>query len=123
MSGVASWPMPREAEAREWWADVYEVRERIERRRARESAGGVRSGAPRRRGVREVRTGPRLSLVPAHPDAEDAQRQRMDGQDRQRRRPRPRPVQRIGPRPDRIAAWAVALGLLLLVLAILSAHG
>jgi hypothetical protein len=121
MSGVASWPMPREAEAREWWADVYEVRERIERRRARESATGVRSSVPRRRGVREVRTGSRLSLVAAHPQDEAVERQRQDGQER-RRRPRPRPAQRIGPRPDRIAAWAVALGLLLLVLAILSSH-
>jgi hypothetical protein len=117
MSRVASWPMPREAEAREWWADVYEVRERIERRRARESAGGVRSSAPRRRGVREVHTGPRLSLVAAHPQDEA-----VVGRHDRRRRPRPRPVQRIGPRPDRIAAWAVGLGLLLLVLAILSSH-
>ncbi len=122
MSGVASWPMPREAEAREWWADVYEVRERIERRRARESAGGVRSSAPRRRGVREVRTGPRLSLVAAHPQDEAVERRGVGEGDR-RRRPRPRPAQRIGPRPDRIAAWAVALGVLLLLLAILSAHG
>jgi hypothetical protein len=114
--------MPLEAEARDWWADVYEVRERIERRRARESASGVRSGAPRRRGVREVRTGPRLSLVPAQP-GDDAGQRRHAGEEDRRRRPRPRPVQRIGPRPDRIAAWAVALGLLLLLLAILSAHG
>lgn len=114
MSRVASWPMPREAEARdEWWAEVYEVRERIERRRARESTG-PRSVVSRRRGVREVRTTPRLSLVQPAAPPEDARRQA--------RRPRPRPVERIGPRPDRIAAWAVALGLLLLVMAILSAH-
>jgi hypothetical protein len=105
--------MPRDAEAREWWADVHEVRERIERRRASESALGERPG-PRRRGVREVHTGPHLRLVAPQPDEV--------GQER-RRRPRPRPAQRIGPRPDRIAAWAVALGVLLLLLAILSAHG
>lgn len=103
--------MPRDAEAREWWADVDEVRERIERRRTRESVTAPRS-APRR-GVRELRTGQRLTLVRSEP--QDAVRE-------QRRRPRPRPVQRIGPRPDRIAAWAVALGLLLLILSILSAH-
>ncbi len=40
-----------------------------------------------------------------------------------RKRPRPRPAQRVGPRPDMIAAWAVALGVLLVVVAILSAHG
>jgi hypothetical protein len=39
-----------------------------------------------------------------------------------RRRPRPRPAQLVGPRPDRIASWAVALGFLLLLAAILSAH-
>jgi hypothetical protein len=106
--------MPREAEAREWWADVYEVRERIERRRADESSARQRPVAgTRRRGVREVRTAPRLSVVP--------QEHRRDADDR-RRRPRPRPSERIGPRPDRIAAWAVALGVLMLVLAILSAH-
>jgi hypothetical protein len=43
--------------------------------------------------------------------------------DSRRKRPRPRAAQRVGPRPDRIAAWAVALGFLLVVVAILSAHG
>jgi hypothetical protein len=40
-----------------------------------------------------------------------------------RKRPRPRAAQRVGPRPDMIAAWAVALGFLLVLVAILSAHG
>lgn len=44
-------------------------------------------------------------------------------QRRVRRRPPRRPVEHIGPRPDRIAAWAVAMGMLLVVLAMLSAHG
>jgi hypothetical protein len=106
--------MPREAEAREeWWAEVHEVRERIERRRAKDAIE-PHAAAPRRRGVREVRTTPRLSLVTPAAHQQDAPPQA--------RRPRPRPVERIGPRPDRIAAWAVALGLLLLLLAILSAH-
>lgn len=39
-----------------------------------------------------------------------------------RRRARARPVQLVGPRPDRIASWAVALGFLLLLAAVLSAH-
>lgn len=40
-----------------------------------------------------------------------------------RRRP-PRTVgERLGPRPDRVAAWAVALGMLLILIAILTAHG
>jgi hypothetical protein len=39
-----------------------------------------------------------------------------------RGRPRPRAAQRVGPRPDMIAAWAVILGVMLVVVAILSAH-
>ncbi|MGC2373403.1 MAG: hypothetical protein WA484_05985, partial [Solirubrobacteraceae bacterium] len=59
--------MPRAAEARAWWAEVEDVRERIERRQARERARDVsrarECGAPVRavpavrRGVREVRPG------------------------------------------------------------------
>jgi hypothetical protein len=40
-----------------------------------------------------------------------------------RRRPPRRPVERIGGRPDRVAGWAVGLGLLLLSVAMLSGHG
>jgi hypothetical protein len=40
-----------------------------------------------------------------------------------RRRPRPRAAQRVGPRPDMIAAWAVILGFALVLVAVLSAHG
>jgi hypothetical protein len=41
---------------------------------------------------------------------------------RRDRRP-PRTVgERLGPRPDRVAAWAVALGVLLILIAILTAH-
>jgi hypothetical protein len=109
--------MPRAAEARAWWADVEDVRERIERRRARESQAraGVRgAGAPpARRGEREVRPGRRLMLVqPSATPARDS-----------RRRPRLPVTHRVGPRPDRIAAWAVVLGFLLVVVAMLSAHG
>lgn len=122
--------MPR-AEAREWWADVEDVRERIERRRARESSarresasrvggsesgmGGATSASPAvHRGVREIRPGQRLMLVETA--ASPA------GQAR-RKRPRPPLARRVGPRPDMIAAWAVALGFLLVLVAILSAHG
>ncbi|HEX4689987.1 MAG TPA: hypothetical protein VH276_04810 [Solirubrobacteraceae bacterium] len=44
------------------------------------------------------------------------------GASRRDRRP-PRTVgERLGPRPDRVAAWAVALGVLLILIAILTAH-
>ncbi len=39
-----------------------------------------------------------------------------------RRRPRPTFAQRVGPHPDRIAAWAVVLGVTLVLVALLSAH-
>jgi hypothetical protein len=115
--------MPQAAEANVWWAEVEDVRERIERRRAREnrvsigrrvSTGDRASTVPAaRRGVREVKTGRRLMLVDtATPPAREP-----------RRRPRQRPAQRIGPRPDRIAAWAVVLGFVLVLAAALSSHG
>jgi hypothetical protein len=102
------------AEARAWWADVEDVREKIERRRAREqrTADGDGISTPGR-GVREVRSGRRLTLVTGGG---------ADPAPARRRRPRPRTVQRIGPHPDRIAAWAVALGVMLVLAAILSAH-
>jgi hypothetical protein len=111
--------MPLSAEARVWWADVEDVRERIERRRERERSAwsNVHPTAvpPAQRGVREIRPGRRLVVVSdtatATPVSRDA-----------RRRPRRRVAQVVGPRPDRVAAWAVALGFMLVLAAILSAH-
>lgn len=113
--------MPRSAEARAWWAEVDDIRERIEYRRARE-------GGQARRGVRVVRPGAHAGM--AHIASLDARvsahaahgARRVSGSSTARRRPRPRPAQLVGPRPDRIASWAVALGLLLLLAAILSSH-
>lgn len=109
--------MARAAEARVWWADVEDVRERIERRRARErreprSAAGAGEVSTLGRGVREIRPGRRLTLVASEAPVRAPAR----------RRPRARAIQRIGPHPDRIAAWAVALGVMLVLAAILSAH-
>jgi hypothetical protein len=108
--------MPRASEARAWWADVEDVRERIERRRDIErraaTAAGSSAAPATRRGVREIRPGQRLMLVErAVPRPRDS-----------RRRPRLPAAQRVGSRPDMIAAWAVALGFLLVAVAILSAH-
>jgi hypothetical protein len=112
--------MPRAAEAREWWADVEDVRERIELRRERERrahARGYATAAPvAQRGVREIRPGRRLVVVNDTVTATSVARD-------VRRRPRRRVAQVVGPRPDRVAAWAVALGFLLVLAAILSAHG
>ena len=113
--------MPRPTEARAWWAEVDDVRERIELRRAREGTQG-------RRGVRVVRPGSHatairlMSLDSRATGAAAHSARRVSGPSSGRRRPRPRPAELVGPRPDRIASWAVALGLLLLLAAILSAH-
>jgi hypothetical protein len=111
--------MPRASEARAWWADVEDVRERIERRRARESRIAVDARVTvvpvARRGVREIRPGRRLMLVES--DAAVAR------ESESRRRARPRAARGVGPHPDRIAAWAVLLGFLLVLAAVLSAHG
>jgi hypothetical protein len=113
--------MPRAAEARDaWWAEVDEVRERIERRRARD-------GSPRRRGVRVVGSESRsssshLTSVGAQISAAAAREARIASAGGVRRRPRARPAQLVGPRPDRVASWAVLLGFLLVLAALLSAH-
>ena len=108
--------MPRASEARSWWVDVEDVRERIEVRRARERpTAGVAMPATSRRGVREIRPGRRLILVES--DAPAAREAEV------RRRNRPRAPRGLGPNPDRIAAWAVLLGFLLVLAAALSAHG
>ncbi|HUN78908.1 MAG TPA: hypothetical protein VMU32_08315 [Solirubrobacteraceae bacterium] len=110
--------MPRPAEARAWWAEVEDVRERIERRRAREAG-------PTRRGVRVVSPG--VHPLPSYLRSVERAGEGADARGSvtglaARRRPRARPAQLVGQRPDRIASWAVALGFLLLLAAILSAH-
>jgi hypothetical protein len=40
----------------------------------------------------------------------------------ERRRPARRPTERIGPRPDRVALWAVLLGFFLILVAATSSH-
>lgn len=122
--------MPLEADAPRWWddPDLREVRRRIERRREREratpkaSSGPVAAVAveerpPQRRGVREVRGVSRFVFVSPEASA-PAPAPRVS-----RQRPRLPPVERLAPRPDMIAAWAVVLGVVLLFAALLTAHG
>ncbi|MGN6372495.1 MAG: hypothetical protein ACTHM1_05845 [Solirubrobacteraceae bacterium] len=119
--------MPQAAQARAWWADVEDVRARIERRRARESEARGQAGAnasavrapAMRRGVREVHPGRHLMVVPSGVPAPNASGVPAVS----RRRPQPRMTQRLGPRPDRVAAWAVVLGFASVIAAVLSAHG
>jgi hypothetical protein len=58
-------------------------------------------------------SGRRTVVVTGHPEPRLAP---------SRRRPAPTVDQRIGHRPDRIAGWAFGLGLLLILIAILTAH-
>ncbi|MHB1858531.1 MAG: hypothetical protein ACYCUM_00240 [Solirubrobacteraceae bacterium] len=142
--------MPLEADAARWWddPDLVAVRERIELRRRSETplatvaAEAVATYRPRGRGVREVRGVARLGLLgpEAVPSggvrsggvrssdghARDGHARDDDASERpaaRRRRPRPSPVERLGPRPDLIAAWAVVLGVVLLIVALITAHG
>jgi hypothetical protein len=71
--------------------------------------------------VREVRGIARAPLVSAHVQVPSKGESQGVAAVRLRR-PRPRVIERIGPRPDMIAAWAVVLGVVLLIVAILSAH-
>ncbi len=97
-------------------------------------------GAPQQRAAerRRARPEPELWLEPAEtPPAKPAERRTIEirGQvDRvagvapvpspgpQRHRGR-RPSERVGPRPDRIAMWAVLLGILLILVAVVSSPG
>ena len=165
-------------EARSWWADVADVRESIERRRAgdapasgsadqgdelahvrarramaaRKNPGRFERDTPRRSGRFDREPGPRTTpsappvapppsatappagaphrplVVPVerrtvqitgHPGA----RAGISGLiEIERRRAGRRPAERIGPKPDRLAMWAVLLGLFLILVAATSSH-
>ena len=103
--------MSQHAEARSWWADVEHLRDTIESRRAatpEESmqARHERVHARERRTVQITgRPVSSLRLVEV-----------------ERRRPSRTPMERLGPRPDRIAMWAVLLGIFCCVVALTTAH-
>lgn len=94
-------------EARAWWADVEDLRERIEERRAVERAdlapvapvAAERGPAPRR----TVQITGRTAAAPT-PRPLVATRQRQ-----------PRTLDAATRRPDRIAGWAALLGLVLVL--------
>ena len=168
-------------EARSWWADVADVRESIERRRAgdapanasadpgdelahvrarramaaRKNPGRFEREAPRRTGRFDREPGPRSApAAPAAPPAtpqpsatappagaphrplvvpverrtvqitgHPGARAGISGLiEIDRRRAVRRPVERIGPKPDRLAMWAVLLGLFLILVAATSSH-
>jgi hypothetical protein len=109
--------MPQ-AGAQAWWADVEHLREAAERRQHQEtpSLHVVRSReredqAPRK-ARRTVEITGRTVPAPSVPRLVEIER----------RRPPRSAVERVGPRPDRIAMWAPLLGFMLLVVAIISSH-
>ena len=122
-------------EARAWWADVEhlqdvyertdEARRRaddVARHAARErqhpEADAVRSTAAARRGAHEKGT-----AIPARRTVEIRGRTvpaptvprsvEID-----RRRPPRRAIERVGPRPDRLAMWALLMGIVLILVAV-----
>jgi hypothetical protein len=121
--------MSRQAEARSWWADVEHLREAAERRQA---SADVVALTPSRRFQREEPTTAEESM--------EARLERVHTPDRrtvqitgrpvsslrlvevERRRPPKSAMERVGPRPDRIAMWAVLMGLFLCVVALSTAH-
>lgn len=92
-----------------WTWDAFEREPRRSSDRPARRASGPPAGAAE---VRELR-----------PGAQPRRTVRIAGQPTPpRRRPRPAARPRIGARPDRFAAWAVALGLFMAGLAAATAH-
>lgn len=125
-------------EARAWWADVEHLRDAYERtdearRRAErtdlethhaarerthvEAEPAGRQPAPRRGGHakgtaiparRTVEIRGRTVPAPAVPRVVEVDR----------RRPARRPIERVGTRPDRLAMWALLMGIVLILVAV-----
>ncbi|MEX2218717.1 MAG: hypothetical protein WD749_08145 [Phycisphaerales bacterium] len=125
-------------EARAWWADVEHLQDVYARtdeaRRRADRADDVARHAPRERqhveadAVRPAaaarrRAHPNATAIPARRTVEIRGRTvpapvvprtvELD-----RRRPARRPIERVGPRPDRIAMWALLMGILLILVAV-----
>ncbi len=105
-----------QAEGRAWWVEVEHLREPLERRRA------AHQPEPSRRTVRirgQAIAG--TSARQLHATNEPPPPRRLDPLPRER--PRRRAPDRLGSRPDRIAAWAVVFGLMMAVIAAATAKG
>jgi hypothetical protein len=121
--------MPQ-AEARAWWADVEHLREAAERRQA--SDDDLTALTPRRRFQRDEPATPEASLEARLERVHAPERRTVQITGRpvsslrlvevERRRPPRSPMERLGPRPDRIAMWAVLMGVFLCVVALSTAH-
>jgi hypothetical protein len=116
-----SHPRERRPEPAQEATQAYEP---APRRNVEISQPAPREPAPRADVEREVRPEPgaREVRTPARGGVEGRRTVVISGQASVARRPRPsRTVgERVGPRPDRLAAYAVALGLLLIVITFLT---
>jgi hypothetical protein len=99
-----------QAEGRAWWTDVEHLREPLERQRAARQPEASRRTV-RIRGQAIAGTSARQ----LHPTGEPPPPRRLEPLPRER--PRRSAPERIGSRPDRIAAWAVVFGLLMAIVA------
>ena len=124
-------------EARAWWADVEHLQDVYARtdeaRRRADRADDIARHAPRERqhgdadairpaaGRREAH--PNGTAIPARRTVEIRGRTVPApavprSVEIERRRPPRRPVERIGARPDRIAMWALLMGIVLILVAV-----
>jgi hypothetical protein len=105
-----------QADGGAWWAEVEHLREPLERRRA------ARQPEVSRRTVRirgQAIAG--TSARQLHAAADTPPPRRVEPLPRER--PRRSAPERLGSRPDRIAAWAVVFGLMMAVMAAATAKG
>ena len=93
-----------------WWAEVEHLREPLERRRAARQPESRRTVRIRGQAI----AGTSARQLHAAPEAPPPPR-RLDPLPRER--PRRSAPERVGSRPDRIAAWAVVFGLMMALMA------
>jgi LPS O-antigen subunit length determinant protein (WzzB/FepE family) len=103
--------MSQQAEARSWWADVEHLRDVIESRREATPEESMQKRLERVH-ARERRT----VQITGRPVSS------LRLVEVERRRPPRTPLERLGPRPDRIAMWAVLLGIFCCIVALTTAH-
>jgi len=124
-------------EARAWWADVEHLRDVYERTdEARRRADEVARHAPRERQHPEAEAGRPAAVaarrgahakgtaIPARRTVEIRGRTvpapvvPRSSVEIDRRRPPRRPIERVGSRPDRLAMWALLMGIVLILVAV-----
>jgi hypothetical protein len=124
-------------EARAWWADVEHLQDSYARtdeaRRRADRADDVARHAARERQPAEAEAvRPATARRGAHPKGTAIPARRtveIRGRtvaapvvprsvESERRRPPRRPVERVGTRPDRVAMWALLMGIVLIIVAV-----